>query len=243
MTDKENDDLKSEDAVQTKAEQAIEQLGPDVVQCIRKVPKRPRGRPKGSAIDDSAQLLEMAVLLESGKANSEREASRMIAQEDPGHSVDATSNRLRRKYAKERHELQQRAREVLRKRQESEDRRVLQECTSVAAPHSTGGSGASGWGISTGSSMISHLTEPIRPIAELPKPACLEAMRLPCLETMRLPSEELSPINNILRSTIGTELYMNSSWSSQIARPSVLDCDAWNRIGRITRIGLPSWKL
>ncbi len=60
MADPEHDDLRSEEAVRAEAKK----VPPDVARFIREGPKRPRGRPKGSgAIDDSARVLEMAVLL------------------------------------------------------------------------------------------------------------------------------------------------------------------------------------
>ncbi len=264
MADKENDDLRSEDTVQAKAKQAIEQLGPDVVRCIREGFRRPRGRPKGSgAIDDSSRLLDLALLLESGKAKSMTEASRMIAQKDPGHSVDSTAQRLRRKFRPSRDELHRRAREILREQRESEEHRVSQEQPNVskenarrpgsghshsrstgapAIPFMTGGSGWSGRETLTTSSMIPrYLTEPISTSVELQDLTCLATKRLPSDGLNDLMAASLRSIQPI-RSEAWADLCRTSSLSSQLTRTGILDADVFDRIGRISRLISP-WKL
>lgn len=220
MANPERDDLRSEDAVRAEAEK----VPPEVARFIREGPKRPRGRPKGSgAIDDSARLLKMAVLLESGEAKTRRKAGRMIAQQDFVHSVDSTADRLRKKYKADRDALQRRAREVLREQQESEERRVSQEqagskedsrssermqshstsTVGFATSYPTGGSGGSVSEIPTVSSMTPrYLTEPIGPSAGLQDLTCRLAGRLPsvglqdltCQLAGRLPSVGLQDL-------------------------------------------------
>lgn len=67
------------------------------------VPKR-RGRP---ATEDVALLGQMALLLARGEAKSEREAARLVAPQAQGpYTLKAHVDRLRKKYAKHRKELE-----------------------------------------------------------------------------------------------------------------------------------------
>lgn len=65
-----------------------------------KIPRR-RGRPAGTGEEDRMLLEEMAELLESGDAQSIRDAARQVASRHPGHSETATVRRLRRKFSKD----------------------------------------------------------------------------------------------------------------------------------------------
>lgn len=109
-------DPKSEDSIRERAEQ----LEPELIDYIRKPLPKKRGRPQ---IDDSVRLSRMAILLASRAAQSERQAARMVAKEDPGHSERSTGRRLRRNYAKDREQLKAQARGVLLQRQEAGARR------------------------------------------------------------------------------------------------------------------------
>ena len=64
--------------------------------ALRIVPAKP-GQPSMDKADEPA-LRAMISLLVSGRANSRREAARIVAQDLPGHSFEATVARLDRKF-------------------------------------------------------------------------------------------------------------------------------------------------
>lgn len=61
----------------------------------QKTPPKKRGRPPD---DDEALVDEMVRLLDQRLAKSMTAASKMVAEKNPGQSVDSTARRLRRKY-------------------------------------------------------------------------------------------------------------------------------------------------
>ena len=62
--------------------------------------KRPRGRPKGSEIDDSGVLVQIADLLAEGRAQNVAAAVRILAGHDP-----SLIRRLQRKFLRDRDTL------------------------------------------------------------------------------------------------------------------------------------------
>lgn len=62
--------------------------------------KRPRGRPKGSEIDDSGVLVQIADLLAEGRAQNVAAAVRLLAGHDP-----SLIRRLQRKFLRDRDTL------------------------------------------------------------------------------------------------------------------------------------------
>jgi hypothetical protein len=78
----------------------VEEFGPDSV--LAHLPRKKRGRPRGSGIDDRAALYRMAKFIYSGAVSSVTQAAFRCLELTEVHSRASASRRLRGKFQRER---------------------------------------------------------------------------------------------------------------------------------------------